>query len=96
MKLEGAKINLTGGSRFFVNPNDEVRECIIHVKNTMSGAEHPIVIQAHALFELNKVISEIDLPIIFDKSKGGNFTGVRNNDIQLPKVSTDIFNPKYA
>ena len=79
MKIEGAEIVLNQSSLFELESPDKVEHCLIKVKKSEPGIEHPIRIKSDAIFKNNSVLSQIPSPIFCDTESGHNFWGVGGN-----------------
>ena len=79
MKIEGADITISRSSTFLVEAPDSVESCLIRVKKSELGSDHPIVISARATFRQNIVKSQIPEPVLIDKDSGSDFSRLRDN-----------------
>jgi len=67
MKIEGANIKLSRSSSFLLDGTDKVSGCRFTITDEKIGIDTPIVVDGHAAFTHNIVISELEYPI-FQKS----------------------------
>lgn len=79
MKIQGADITISQSSLFIVESTDFVESCLIKIKKSEPGVDHPIVIKGGATFQKNIVKSEIPKPIWLDEISSDNFLGVGDN-----------------
>jgi hypothetical protein len=79
MKIEGADITISRSSLVIVESTDTVRSCLIKIKKSELGIDHPIVIKDGATFERNIIKSEIPKPIWLDAISSDDFLGVGDN-----------------
>ena len=81
MKIEGAEITINQSSIFSLETPDSVEDCLIKVKKSEPGVEHPIRIKSGAQFKNNHILSEIPSPILLDTDSGYDFLGTGGNYI---------------
>jgi len=79
LKISGADITINRSSTFLVEAPDNVEGCLIRVKKSEPGSDHPIIIRSRATFRVNTIISEIPEPVWLDKDSGNDFLGVGDN-----------------
>ncbi len=83
MKIANAVITISQSSLFLVEPSDVVEYCVIEVKKSTPGTDHPIVIKSGASFKSNCINSEIESPILCDAKSGDDFSNVRDNLVKV-------------
>jgi hypothetical protein len=79
MHISGVDITINRSSTFLVEAPDKVQGCLIRVKKSEPGSDHPIVIRSRATFRANTIISEIPEPVLLDTDSGNDFLGVGDN-----------------
>ncbi len=93
MKIGHTVISINQGGTFVIESPDIVAYCVIEIKKSTPGVEHPIVIKSGAVFECNSINSEIDGSILCDARSGSDFSSVRDNLVRCSlgnEVESDI------